>query len=237
MAVSRKLLARLQRPAEAARDLPALRGIDDVDWASLEHAHGKATDVPVLLRAAACDDPDARDLAFELLYETIWHQGDVYPATAPVVPFLYRLLEADETPDKPQVAHLLATLAGCSFAHMPDPTGAYADPAATRRAVGKQLDLLIPYLRDRDWGVRQAVAWAIGRFPEVAVRLLPALEAAYRKERNQAVRLGLAWAIGQSPEGAARVLPDLEAAVRDAPDPWSRQAFQGVIDALAQRRT
>jgi hypothetical protein len=217
--------------------LPALRGLDEIDWADLEHAHGRATDVPVLLRAAACDDPDARDLAFELLAESIWHMGNVYSATTPAVPFLYRLLEADETPDKQQVAVLLASIAGSQLATHPDDPRAVADEdwAATRRAVTGRLDLLFPYIRDPEWGVRHAVAWTIGRFPEVAVRLLPNLQAAYHKERNEAVRLGLAWAIGQSPEGAAWVLPDLEAALQTAPDQWRRQALREVIGRIRER--
>jgi hypothetical protein len=228
MAVSRKYLARLRRPSDPARDLPALRGLDQVDWAALEHAHGRATDVPVLLRAAGCDDPHARDLAFELLSETIWHQGTVYPATAPAVPFLYRLLEADEARDKTRVALLLATIADGQ-------TGADEDLAATRRAVAGRLDLLYPYLRDREWGVRHAVARTIGRYPEVVVRLLPDLEAAYRREPDKHVRLALAWAVGQTPEGAARVLPDLETALRDETDQWSRQALREVIVRIIGR--
>jgi HEAT repeat protein len=237
MPVSRRFLTRLRRAADSARDVPALLGLDEIDWAALEHAHGRATDVPVLLRAAASDDPDARELAFELLAESIWHQGSVYSATTPAVPFLYRLLEADETPDKQQVTLLLASIAGYQFATHPDDPRAVADEdwAATRRAVAGRLDLLYPYLRDREWGVRHAVAWTIGRFPELAVRLLPNLEAAYRKEPNKAVRLALAWAIGQSPEGAARVLPDLKEALRDAPDQWQRRAYQEVIERISGR--
>jgi HEAT repeat protein len=211
--------------------------LDQVDWAALEHAHGRASDVPVLIRAAASDDADARELAFELLAESIWHQGNVYSATTRAVPFLYRMLEADDTPDKQQVAVLLASIAGCHFATLADDPRAVADEdwAATRRAVAERLDLLYPHLRDPDWGVRHAVAWAIGRFPEIAKRLLPNLEAAYRKERNETVRLGLASAIAQSPEGAARVLPDLEAALQKAPDQWRRQTLQEVIGRIRER--
>jgi hypothetical protein len=217
--------------------LPALRGLDEIDWATLEHAYGRATDVPVLLRAAACDDPDARELAFELLAESIWHQGSVFSATTRAVPFLYRMLEADETPDKQRVAVLLASIAGAQLDTHPDDPRAAADEdwVATRRAVAGRLDLLFPYIRYPEWWVRHAVAWAIGRFPEIAVRLLPNLQAAYNKERNEAVRLGLAWAIGQSPEGAARVLPDLEEALQTAPDQWSRQALREVIGRIRER--
>jgi hypothetical protein len=166
MPVSRRFLARLRRAADPAQDPPALRGLYQVDWAALEHARGRATDVPVLLRAAACDNPEDRELAFELLAETIWHQESDYSATAPAVPFLYRLLEADETPDKGQVALVLASIAGRRLATLPDDqTGADEDRAATRRAVAGRLDLLYPNLHDRKWGVRHAVVWTIGRSP------------------------------------------------------------------------
>jgi hypothetical protein len=42
MAVSRKFLARLRRPSDSARDLPALRGLDQVDWA----AQSEPVDLP-----------------------------------------------------------------------------------------------------------------------------------------------------------------------------------------------
>jgi hypothetical protein len=223
---------------ESAPDPPWLQGLSAVDWSAVGHAHGPATDVPALLRAAVSDAPEHREFAFELLAETIWHQGAVYPATAQVVPFLYRLLEADETPDKQEVALLLTTIAGCQLATITDgQTGADEDLAATRRAVAGRLDLLYPYLRDPEWGVRHAVAWTISRFPEIAVRLLPDLEDAYRKEPNKAVRLALAWAIGQSPEAAVRLLPELEAAFPDEPDRWYRQALREVIGRLTHRRT
>jgi hypothetical protein len=228
MPVSRSLLARLSRAADPALDPPAFVGLGQVDWSAVKHAHGKATDVPVLLRAAASDDPDAREEAFELLSETIWHQGTVYSATPLVVPFLYRMLEADETPEKVPVALLLATIAGNSL------TGTGKNLAACRRAVEERLELLYPYLRDPEWGVRQAVAQAIGQYPEACVRLLADLEIAYRKESNKAVRLALAGAVGQSPEGAARVLPDLQAELSEAPDEWQRQAYQNVIRRITQ---
>jgi hypothetical protein len=84
----------------SAPDPPALAGLSDVDWSAVEHAHGPATHVPALLRAVVSDDPDHQDFAWELLFETVWHCGTVYPASAVVVPFLYRLLQADGVPDR-----------------------------------------------------------------------------------------------------------------------------------------
>jgi hypothetical protein len=212
---------------QSAPDPPALMGLGEVDWAAVEHAHGPATDVPALLRAAVSDDPDDRDFAWELLFETVWHQGTVYPASAAVVPFLYRLLEAGGVPDRSAAAHLLAAIAdGRSYlaVHATNPESAaihermaaengstlaadlareVADVAAARRAVGTRLDLLYPYLRDPEPVIRAKVAVAIGHYPEVAAR----------------------W------------LPDLEAAHRDEPDEYTREALGDVIERLTRRGT
>jgi hypothetical protein len=245
---------------ESAPDPPALVGLGEVDWAAVEHAHGPATDVPALLRAAVSDDPDHRDFAWQLLFETVWHQGTVYPASATVVPFLYRLLEADGVPDRSMAAQLLAAIAdGHSYlachATTPESIAIHeriaaengstlaadlarelADVEAARRAVGTRLDLLYPYLRHRERGVRHAVAAAIGHYPEVVARVLPNLEAVFRKEADLSVRLALVSAIGNhSPEAAARRLPDLEAALRDEPNEYLRQALREAIDRLARR--
>src|SRR5262245_48508908 len=115
---------------QSAPDPPGLDGLGEVEWASVSHAHGPATDFPPLLRAAVGDDPDDRDFAVQLLFETIWHQGTVWEATAPTVPFLYRALEADETPDKSSIAHLLAIIADCQ-------TGEDEHMASSRWAVGR----------------------------------------------------------------------------------------------------
>lgn len=80
--------------------MPALDGLDRVDWSAVNDAYGSATDIPALLRAAVSHDPDHREFAYELLYQTLWHQGNVYSATAVAIPFLYNLLVADGSQDK-----------------------------------------------------------------------------------------------------------------------------------------
>ncbi|HVX61640.1 MAG TPA: hypothetical protein VHC19_13590 [Pirellulales bacterium] len=69
-----------------------LEGLDVIDWSSLSHAHGPATDVPRLLRSLLSNDTDVRLEACDELHERIWHQGTVYSASAAVVPFLFELL-------------------------------------------------------------------------------------------------------------------------------------------------
>jgi hypothetical protein len=196
---------------KSAPDPPWLPGLSAVDWSAVKHAHGPATDIPALLRAAVSDDPDHRDFAWQLLAETVWHQGTVYSASATVVPFLYRLLEADGVSDPWQAAQLLADIAdGRSYlavhATTPETVAIHErisaengstftadlareleDVAAARQAVGARLDLLVPYLRDPKPFVRASVAVAIGHYPEVAAGLGPDLEAALREEPEEHV--------------------------------------------------
>ena len=212
---------------ESAPDPPALAGLSEVDWSAVEHAHGPADDVPALLRAAMSEDPNDRDFAWELLFETVWHQGTVYPASATVVPFLYRLLEADGELDRSSAALLLASIAdGQSYlachATTPESKAIHermatengstlaadlarelADVEAARRAVGTRLDLLYPFLRDPEPHIRGSVAVALGHYPEVAAQRLPELQAALRDEPEEFVRAALQNVIEHAGRGPA----------------------------------
>src|SRR5687768_548060 len=112
-------LVDLYRPRDSVRSLPALDGLDEVDWSSLHDAYGPAIGVPARLRALVSGNFEHQDCAFQDLFQTIWHQGTVYSATAAVIPFLYNLLEGDGPHDKAGVAVLLATVADGrpSFVH------------------------------------------------------------------------------------------------------------------------
>ena len=202
-----------------APDPPPLRELADVDWATVSHAYGSATDVPALLRAFVSDVPDHREFATELLFQTVWHSGTVYDATASVVPFLYKLLAAEGVPDKARVAHLIGTVAdGRSYldchARTPNMVATWRSilakdgktleaelarelghVAAVRRAVAAGLDALYPYLHDPEPVTRRTVAVALGMFPEHAARSLPELRAAMRDEPEEDARELLAEAI------------------------------------------
>ena len=104
-------LVALYRSPNSAPPMLALAGLDEVDWSAVSDAYGPATDIPALFRALASGNPDHREFACELLHQTIWHQGNVYSATATAIPFLYNLLEAEGPHDKEGVAGLLALIA------------------------------------------------------------------------------------------------------------------------------
>ena len=50
-----------------------LNGLDAVDWKSLTHAYGEATDVPGLLRALLSPDGKVREETVYELFGNIWH--------------------------------------------------------------------------------------------------------------------------------------------------------------------
>ncbi len=189
-----------------------LERLDTVDWASLTHAYGPATDVPALLRALLSSDAKERERAVYDLFGNIWHQGTVYPATAAAVPFLYELLTAPNVPGKSDIAQLLACIAdGVGYLEV-HAVGDFGEPtwrrilgeqgktlegelerervevAAVRRAASAGLPSLIPYLRDSEPEIRRLVAVALGNYPEHAALSLAALEAAAASESDEEVR-------------------------------------------------
>jgi hypothetical protein len=91
--------------------------LDQIDWSKLKHAYGPASDVPDLLRSLASEDKEDREEAMYELCGNIWHQGTVYEATAPAVPFLLELLESPTVLGKEEILFLLAHLANGSSYH------------------------------------------------------------------------------------------------------------------------
>jgi hypothetical protein len=97
-----------------------LAGLDEIDWAELEHAYGSADDVPDLIRALASTEPDEREHALYALYGNIFHQGSRYEATAYAVPFLARLASDPQVPRRDGIVSMLVALAiGYDEAYLP----------------------------------------------------------------------------------------------------------------------
>lgn len=76
--------------------------LDPAFWSSLTHAHGRADDVPSMLRTleTARSGVD-RDLAWEQLWSSLCHQGMIYSASYAAVPFVVDL--ARERPPSEQL--------------------------------------------------------------------------------------------------------------------------------------
>ncbi|MFE0348802.1 hypothetical protein [Streptomyces griseoluteus] len=88
-----------------------LAGLDDVDWAGLEHAYGSAHDVPGHIRALCGSDEEAREQAFISLSSSIFHQGSRYSASPAAVPFLPRIAIAAPAAAREDTMMLITRLA------------------------------------------------------------------------------------------------------------------------------
>lgn len=187
-----------------------LECLDTIDWASLTHAHGAATNVPGLLRSLLSEDGDVRMQACAELHEDIWHQGTVFPASAAAIPFLFELL----THPQDRVRGCAVSLLGCiatgegwlqyvirvdgeqTLRRRLARPGQSLEEAlgeeraameAIHRGVSAGLRHLLPYLSDRE-GLAALVADALGNFPEHASWLVPAIDAALASESAEHVR-------------------------------------------------
>jgi hypothetical protein len=139
-----------------------------VDWAGLTHAYGSAEDVPALIRSLVSPDADERSEALDGLFGSICHQGTVYSASAPAIPFLARA--AVVAPDQRALIGLL--MSGMSRQYGED----WSDPStfsgAVRARVASVLGELAPLLADPDPGARQAMLCIMAVCPPVLVRAL-----------------------------------------------------------------
>ncbi|MFI0960911.1 HEAT repeat domain-containing protein [Streptomyces sp. NPDC021080] len=88
-----------------------LEGLDEVDWAELGHAYGRAVDVPGQLTALCGPDATARESALMSLFGNIFHQGTRYSASPYAVPFLARIALAGPQSIRDGVLRLLTRLA------------------------------------------------------------------------------------------------------------------------------
>lgn len=82
-----------------------------VAWSSYLHAYGSAKDIPETIASLESVDPEIREIALDHLAVTIYHQGDIYPATAPAVAALIQLAVNEQTPDRPGILGLVEAIA------------------------------------------------------------------------------------------------------------------------------
>ncbi|MER7466801.1 hypothetical protein ABTY04_28630, partial [Streptomyces sp. NPDC097981] len=129
--------------------------LDHVQWHALTHAYGSAEDVPELIAALYEDDEETAGEALYELYGNIHHQGTVYAASAPAVPFLAHAVW--HAPAKrSEVLMLLAVLADHDPADVELPHWADTPVAAICAELCRVLPELLPCLGDPDRAVRRA---------------------------------------------------------------------------------
>ncbi|MEU3693638.1 PBS lyase [Streptomyces narbonensis] len=208
-------------------------GIDDVDWASMDHAYGDASDVPELLRGLASADAAERETALDGMYGAVHHQGDVYDSTVACVPFLFELVATAGLPGRGEIVELLRSIDGDGrdpeemdfWSDDEDEYAAWAETLAraesdTRARSGALLDVLA----DPDPQLRRAVPGALVQLHGDPEDVLTALRRRLAVERDGGVLRALAAAVGELGvryedfTGAARVVLDGLLTRGDGPD-------------------
>ncbi|GAB2655319.1 hypothetical protein ABI214_08490 [Prescottella soli] len=81
----------------------------EVDWPTLEHAYGEASDVPGWIEGLA--DAETVEESLHELWASVLHQGTLYDSTAPAMTSIASLLGARQTADAENTAWLLLMFA------------------------------------------------------------------------------------------------------------------------------
>ena len=214
------------KPRPKPKNARALNELSSVDWATLRHAHGPATDVPNQLRALVVDDPEVRARALALLSRNIFHQGTRYSASCAASPFLVELVRDDMTPGRDAVFAFVLNLAlGYPSAYLADATGVRRRLSKWSRkaydAARDGAELYVSLLDDESPSVRlvaaHVVAWFADTAPEalVAVRERLAVEGRREIRASLLIALGMLSARAESSEG--RGLLEDAATTSDSP--------------------
>ncbi|MFC9079584.1 HEAT repeat domain-containing protein [Streptomyces sp. NPDC057062] len=175
-------------------------GIDEVDWASMEHAYGSAADVPMLLRGLLSELPDERERALDGMYGAVHHQGDVYDSTLACIPFLFDVVGQAGLPDRGSVVELLASIGGTDLEDEDFPDDPDADRpdnyVMARAAVRAGAEVFFGLTEDADPEVRRAAAHAVVRFADGPARVFTVLHRRVEREADDSVKTALIEALG-----------------------------------------
>ena len=221
------------------------KGLDDIEWGRLEHAYGAASDVPALIRDLTAKDEQVVEGAIYELFGTIYHQGTVYPASVPAVPFLAEALGSMAPKYQAQLLGLLRALAeghGYYDVHRHRPfaketmEASWVDDAeatlSAERAIVRETTLAV----FAQWDAIEAYLEAADR--EVRFAALHALATLGQNDASDAAAPDEAAAyLGVRPEGhprghwAGRLRRRADRTLEGLPDPLERAAW---LRALSQ---
>jgi HEAT repeat protein len=167
-------------------------GLDEIDWAGMQHAYGRAVEVPGLLRRLIDPDPAVRERALDYMYGVVHHQQNVYPCTLATIPFLLRIAERSDMPGRPDVVRLLASIGSAEDAT--ELSGSYRE---ANHAVEAAWPLWERLLKDDDPQVREAATELLpactGRRRQAIARLTGRLA----DERDDGVRSAIVRTAGK----------------------------------------
>ncbi|WP_152626413.1 hypothetical protein [Streptacidiphilus carbonis] len=159
--------------------------LDDVPWQALTHAYGSAEDVPELIRSLYLGDEEAADEAIYDLHGNIWHQGTVYQASAPAVPFLAHAVD-HVSAKRADLLMLLAVLGDHDLESVHGPHWPDSPLGAVCAELCQVLPELLGCLGDPEGAVRRAALRVVAAVGD----LLPEEQRTAVAERVHALYVG-----------------------------------------------
>jgi hypothetical protein len=177
-----------------------LDDLDKIDWESIRHRDGPATDIPKLLRDLISEDKKAQSGAVLELFKKIWYHGTVYEATSKAVPFLYEILENPSCSERFSIAWLLGSIAnGCTNHKEINPKNKNeVEMIWVKEAHGailKGVKTALGLLGEIDKDLRLPIILLLASLPEEAAQITPIMSSMLSKEKNDETRAGLGLAL------------------------------------------
>jgi hypothetical protein len=170
-----------------------LAGIDDIDWSSLTHAYGRATDSPGQLRAAFDGDAEA----IEELEISLYHQGGcVYSAAAEAMPFLIGLGCEPAFAHRRLVLEILTSFASL-LGELNEPWRSRSEAESVRLSMGNALPRFIALLDDTDVLVRATVIDLLAAYSTGTGPIVDALRRRFAVETDRHLRVVLVTTLGE----------------------------------------
>ncbi|GCE28090.1 hypothetical protein KDA_35740 [Dictyobacter alpinus] len=188
-----------------------LETLNSVPWDTLEHAYGKASNVPDLIRALASPVQHVCDDTLEQLWFNVIHQGTVYSSTAFVVPFFCELVKAPDVLNRDQLLYYLATIArGASYADVHVKEAARRETPEMQKQITEELGWVqaasnavsdgyptyIWLLHDPDPTIRESAAHTLSRCQSHAEQVIPIMKEHLTREKDSSVQASLILSLG-----------------------------------------
>lgn len=196
-------------------------GLDAIDWASLSHAYGSASDVPDLLRLLLSEDQQIREDALIELFGNIHHQGTIYEASSYAIPFLVELMNCPAFSGKDDIAMLIICIAAGR---------GYYEVHATGERRKEWEEILAQKNQSLDEAIHREAKY-IRRLREVASPYIPRL-LSYLQHKDSELRLSVSEMLPCYPEYFETTISALENALVIETDDEVKEYMQGALDIM-----
>jgi hypothetical protein len=199
--------------------------IRDVPWSTLRHAYGPATDIPALWEKFLAEGDEDGDFG-----NTVCHQGTVYSATSPLVPFAIEVAKSKH-PRRPHVLALLGWIVACTGG-----TLFQADLMARRPFRNPFTGKLVQKDPPDAAALAAENAWVATMKRTIVAELDSWLAAA--GEPDPEVRMGAHVLLADIAEhaGERRAEAALQVALAGAPEGEERRRLKLLLDEMDKRR-